>query len=133
MDEDPQAKEAFEILVTLRPEFEGREQLWQLAGQIISNQQVQHMQGAGKPLAKRDDVGSSPDVGKQLAEVVIARVKKKGATPEKFELPAFKAVSEYEQCLQATQRQKLCLAALIISLGRLLIPFANLKLPSSKD
>jgi hypothetical protein len=131
MDDERQFDEALQILGIFVREFDDPQsaQACQLAGQIIGNQQFQNMQGDGLPVSR-----SAPtDPGKAIANAAIRHAKKKGVKPTQFEMPAFQCVAEYEKCIQTSGYQKLCLAALIISLGRLLIPFANLKLPSGKN
>jgi hypothetical protein len=101
------------IARSFEEQLDTRQQAHQQQQQQQQHQQQQQQQQQGE--------GDVPVFVRAVVEGATRKVSKDQV--EKFSEPAFRCVSDYERCVKNRSDSRLCLAALLISLGRLLIPF----------
>jgi hypothetical protein len=73
---------------------------------------------------ERDQVARVPQFVEAIADSAAKKISRKEKAVT-FQEPAFRCLSDYQKCLETSTNTRLCVAALIISMGRLLIPFVK--------
>jgi hypothetical protein len=87
-------------------------------------QRVQQQEQKRLQQWERDQIALVPQFVEAIADSATKKISRKEKVVT-FQEPAFRCLSDYQKCLETSTNTRLCLAALIISLGRLLIPFVK--------
>jgi hypothetical protein len=119
VDENQLIDDAVNVLKEIRDAYRN-EHIAELAA--LLSQQVRPTMAFDSPLKERQRIYERTP--KEFADEAAKVVSKRGPT---YKTPVFKCLEDFEKCKKHSSSQNLCRAALVICVGKHLIPFVNHK------